>query len=1082
MNPDELKSIKPVGLTAKFVNFFLENKQLTIMLLVITIIGGAVSFSRLRVEGFPAVEIPVAVMTTVVPGAGPETINNTVTVPLENALRDLKDLKEVSSTSQANVSIIVLNFNEGTDVNLALQEARTKISGVDLPDGINQPEIIVPDISGAPFYIAVSGATDLTELGKQAQVLEEKLLALKGVKSFNDISGVTEQIYIELAPQYQTPQVIEQIKSANVGFPLGESVIDGKRIPITGQSGVLTLEDVRNISVTVSDFAVEGGVKTVKLADIASVYLGIDYDNQIHRVGFLDKDVNQFKIQPALLFDLRLEPNTDLLSVGEDIQKLVREESLANESVDYAIVLDQSSQSKRQVDEIVSGAIGSKWSIDGPLANLGYIFGGLWLLIIAMLLFLDWRSALISTLAMPLSLLITFIALAVMDVQLNTLVLFSLVLVIGLIVDPAIVVLESIKRYMEVGFRGKDAVLRSVEVIGVGLFIAVFTSLIVFVPFSLVSGTFGELIKYIPLTVFPALIASYFIPLIFLTWLGEKYLKANTADKLADEDDIHTLWPIARWFIRVNRFILARTWLSIVVIILSLVVPIVVTAILFSSGEVRQVQFSQPDDSEYIQLSIPRPANQTYDQLQQMAVQVENILKPRAGLINTFFYQSIDGTGSGQALSLSIELLPAEERAIKSPEIVEQISADLKKTFGERALASELSAGPPTDNYPISVRIFDNDANKLATASGKITEQFRTYEEIELVVTDNDNISTELVVRVDQAKASQAGITAPAVYGQVAGFLGENRLFRLGELDVIVKIADDTKPNTISSLQSLIVYGSNGPVRLGDIVAIEETIVSSSIRRFNGERYLQVSANVKDARDGIAVQREITDWTKANAENLGLSERAFEDRVGVNEFEKSFQELFMAIAFAIVVTYLIFVLFFRSFIQPFIILFAIPLILIGVFPSLALFANGQFGFLEIIGIIMVIGIVENVAIFLIDYANRKVREGMDKKEAVALASGIRFRAIALTQITTLVGLLPLTVFSPFWRGLALVVIFGIISSGLLSLLTTPILYVWLTRHKKKVENNSVGTPLPFNTSTGINYSKNLPNTPPSYPV
>ena len=143
-----------------------------------------------------------------------------------------------------------------------------------------------------------------------------------------------------------------------------------------------------------------------------------------------------------------------------------------------------------------------------------------------------------------------------------------------------------------------------------------------------------------------------------------------------------------------------------------------------------------------------------------------------------------------------------------------------------------------------------------------------------------------------------------------------------------------------------------------------------------------------------------------------------------------------------------FVIFFKSFVQPLIILFAVPLIFIGVFPALAFFAGGQFGFLETIGILMVIGIAENVGIFLIDYANRKVREGMDKKEAIAIASGIRFRPILLTKITALAGLLPLAVFSPFWRGLSLVVVFGILSSGILSLFTTPVLYNWLTRVKK----------------------------------
>ncbi|MDQ3018608.1 MAG: efflux RND transporter permease subunit, partial [bacterium] len=881
-----------------------------------------------------------------------------------------------------------------------------------------------------------------------SEVLGQKLLAIDGVKSFTDISGVKEKIYIDLAPQYLNPAIIEQITTANIGFPLGQSVINGKVTPISGASTIKSLDDVRNISISIP-----GNPTPMKLGDVASVYLGTDTGNKVHRVGYLDEADNKFKIQPALLYEIRLTKDADLLQVGEEVQKAVDETKSPNNKTDYAIVFNQSEEARAQVDEIVEAAIGGKWDIDGPLAYLGFLFGGVWLLILAMLLFLDWRSALISALAIPLSFLFTFIILSVAGIQLNTLVLFSFVLVLGLIVDPAIVVLESIKRYMELGLRGNRAVLRAVDVIGFGLFIAVLTSMIVFIPFSVVSGTFGQIIKYIPWTVFPALIASYFIPLVFLTWLAGKYLKGNPDEQLRDEDDPHTLWPIARWFIRANRYILQHLWLQVAIVILGLAVPIGVSAFLFSSGQVRQVQFSQPDDVEYLQLSIPRAANQTPSELQAQVGEVEGILKNHISEIKTFFYQDISGGGgSSQNLSVFIELMPPADRDRKSPVIAEDIQDEVQQKFGDLASASELGAGPPTESYPVTVKIFENDANKLRDASQKIANELRTYSEVDGVITDNDRSSKELVVTVDPVKASSLGTNSAAVYGQIAGFLGEKKVYRVGEYDVVVRVAADSKPNTLEALQSLALFGQNGPVTVGQVATISEETVPGSIRRLEGERYTQVSARLKDARDAINVQRKITDWSKSNSVELGLSDRAFEDRAGVNEFEKSFQELFLAIGLSILATYIVFVLFFRSFVQPLIILFAIPLILIGVFPALAIFAGGQFGFLETIGILMVIGIAENVGIFLIDYANRKVAEGMDKKEAIALASGIRFRPVILTKVTALAGLLPLAVFSPFWRGLSLVVIFGILSSGVLSLFTTPVLYSWFTRQKKQVGN------------------------------
>ncbi len=1048
-----------LGLNGRIVKFFLDQKQLTAMLLAIIVIVGAGSFFRLNIEGFPTINVPVAVVSTIVPGAGPETVNNTVTVPIENALRDLKGVKEVTSTSQANVSVVVINFDGNVDTNIAVQEARTKLSAVNLPDGIEDPNIFVPETGGAPFIVAASGPKTLLELKQQAKELETKLLAVDGVKSFTDISGVSEKIYIELPPQYRLPAVLQQIETANIGFPLGQSVISGKDIPVSGAATLQNLEDVRALSISLPALGTDMPARTVKLADIASVYIGFEAGDRVHRFGYLDEADNKFKIQPALLYEIRLDADADILTVGDEVEKVVEETRATDGKTDFALVFNQAADARHQVDEIVEAAVGDKWDLNGPFGYIGYIFGGIWLLIIGMLLFLDWRSALISALAIPLSFLTTFIVLNLMGINMNTLVLFSFILVLGLIVDPAIVVLESIKRYMEIGFKGKRAVLRSMDVIGLGLFIAVLTSLIVFIPFSVVSGTFGEIIKYIPLTVFPALIASYFVPLIFLTWLAAKFLKADAGDHLRDENDVHTLWPIARWFIRANRYILKHMWLQILVIVLGSAVPIGVSVMLFASGQVRQVQFAQPDDVEFLQIAVPRVGNQTEAQLQVQTAAVENILKEHISEIKNFFYFDFTGAGSKDTLSVLVGLLPSSERDVKSPEIAERMQEQLQEKFGDRALVLQFGAGPPEATYPVSVKIFENDPNKLKVATQKIADQLNTYEEVAGIITDSDQTSNELVVAVDQAKAASRGVSAAAVYGQIAGLLGEKTLYRINEYDVVLRVADDTKPNTVEAIKALEVFGQSGPVRVGEVADVVEAAVPGSIRRAQGERYAQVSARLEDSRDAINVQRQITDWAKSNTAELGVSERAFEDRIGVNEFEKSFQELFLAIFLSILVTYVVFVIFFKSFIQPLIILFAVPLIFIGVFPALAFFAGGQFGFLETIGILMVIGIAENVGIFLIDYANRKVDEGMDKKEAIAIASGIRFRPIILTKVTALAGLLPLAVFSPFWRGLALVVIFGILSSGILSLFTTPVLYNWLTRKKKLVTEDDDDLPL-----------------------
>jgi HAE1 family hydrophobic/amphiphilic exporter-1 len=1030
----------------RLVNYFLHHRQLAVMCLIVIILGGLVSLSGLRVEGFPKIQVPIAVVTAVAPGAGPETVANTVTAPIESAIRDAKGVKEVSSTSQSNFASVFVQFDEGVNVNSGIQEVRTKLASVSLPAGVETPDIFVPETSGAPFTIGVSANKSIAELLADSESLRTKLLSVDGVKSVELASKAKEKIYIELAPQFQSPQVLEQITAANTGFPLGQIEINGAKSQVVGDKFAGSIEDLQNLPIRLT--GPDGNASVVHLRDIAQVYTGIDYGGQIHRMGF--KDGNTFTIQSALLYEVRLTADTDLLAANDTIHAALQDLEREHAGTKYVIVLDEAENASQQVNEILTSAIGGAWDSLGNFSGLGYIFGGIWLLVIAMFLFVDWRSAIISALAIPLSFFCTFIFLYIAGIQLNTIVLFSMILVLGLIVDPAIVVLESIKRYLEIGYKGTSAVLRSIETIGGGVFIAVLTSLIVFIPFAIVSGTFGQIIKYIPLTVIPALIASYFIPLLFLTWFAGRFLKAKHAVDTKDENDPRNLWPAARWFIRANRYILRHWWLKALIIILGLVIPIGISGALFGSGKVQQVQFAKPNDVDYLTVTVPLKGSPTEAQLLEQNKPLEAALATQAAYIQSYFYGSLDGTGGQGSLSLVVHLLAHADRTKNSGVIADELENSLKTTYGEKASVGELGAGPPEAAFPVSVKIFENDNSKLLAASKRIADELHTYSEVSIVSYYGEDTTQNVSVTANPEAASQTGLTAPALYGQLAGMLGERTLFVLGERDVVLRTPQNAKPSTVDAIRNLNIYGSTGLTTVGAVANVAEVASATTISKLNGQRFATVSAGVKNAKDAISVQRKIDQWAKDNADSLGVPKAAFDNPASQDEFEKSFQELFLAIALSILFSYIVFVLFFRSFLQPLIILFSIPLLFVGAFPALYAFAGGQLGFLEVLGVIMVIGIVENVGIFLIDFANRKVVEGMDKNEAIALSSGIRLRPVVLTKLTALAGLLPLAVFAPFWRGLAVVVIAGIISSGILSLFTTPVLYSWFTRKPKPV--------------------------------
>ncbi len=1027
----------------KLVNFFINRTHLTVLLLALVVMTGLLGFSRLRTEGFPELPIPMAIVTTIVPGAGPEAIMDSVTVPIESAIKDIKDIVDISSYSARNASTLVITIAEGVDIEKKIQEIKNKIGTVNLPEGTRDPNVMVPE-AGAPTYIiAVTGNYSIQQL-LEFEEFKDDLMGVDEVSEIKLLNNLDESIYIEIEPQFNTPDVINQIKSANISFPLGEISVDGDKVSISGQSSTETLEDF-------SDLPIFVGNEIFKLKDISNIYQQLSYNGQIHRVGYhLDND--DFAMRGALFYQIELDPGTDVLKIDPEIQDALEDLNNRGDDLDYVMVFSMADQTRMQVDEIVSGAFGGKFNSGGFFANFGYLFGGIWLLLLVLLIFLDLRSAVITIITIPLSFLIVFAFLSFMGIQLNTMVLFSLVLVLGLIVDPAIVILESMKRYLELGSTPKEAALKAVKTVGNGIFIAVLTSFIVFIPFAVVTGLFGEIIRYIPLTVIPALVASYFVPMIFLTWIGSKVLKSNGKKDIVDEDDPKALWKPAQWFIKINRKILDKRWLQVTVIIAGLVIPILIAGALFATGKIKQVQFSQPDDGLYVMVSIPVDPGMTNAERLEAAKEGEMALSKFNEDFYGFFYTAPAGLGMGgsEELVIYIELADFSEREKTATEIAEDIQKNLEKRFGEGARAEVAKEGPPEGDYPVVVSIFDEDSDKLFKASEKIAKELLGYEEVLDVRYDSDEErSMELSFVIDKEKAAEQGLTAPIVFGQISSMLGENRILTINDTDIIVRIPEDKKPSTIDSLRNAFIFSPKGQlVKLDDIGDVIEQEVPETIQRYDGKRYQQVSARIADSKDIIEVQRRIDEWVKESASSMELSENDFKGGVisGIN-FEDAFTQLFTAIYFSIIITYIIFVVFFRSFVQPFIILLSLPLMFVGVFPALVLFTNGQFGFLETLGIIMLIGIVENVGIFMIDYANQKIDQGMNKKDAIALSSGVRFRPILLTQLTSLMGLLPLAIVSPFWRGLAVTVIVGIASSGLLALFVTPVAFYWLTRRK-----------------------------------
>ena len=1032
----------------RLVAWFLGNTRLVIMLFLGLVLGGAFSYAGLRSEGFPSPEIKIGIITSSYPGASAAEVEDQVVKPLEASVQGVSGLNDLSATASTGFAVLTATFDASADFKSAMADLRAKVQDVQLPKDANKPDVTVPSFGGSDSYFAITkpgvSAASLRTVG---ETVRAELEAIPGVKDFKLQSDLTDQVEVrwhtaDLASHGVTLVQLQQALAAgNVSIPAGSVNLDTHVATVVTDASVTSADQIKAILLA-------PGVKVSDVADVVQVATSKD---SIQDIGL--RANSQVTTQPALIYKLELKSDADLLQVADKTASALAtlKSGSSLQGAQVVTVYDSAAQVSKQVKEIREGAIGGPLG-SGSAANLGYLLGGVWLVVLVMLIFVNWRVALVSALVIPLSLLFTFLSLRVMGITLNTLTLFSLILVLGLVVDPAVVVLEAVQREIDLGRKGADAVLTAVMGIGNGVFMAALTSIIVFVPFGVVSGVFGQIIRYIPLTVVPALLASYFVPLFFLTYVSSKFLKPAHSGKNEEE----VLWSSSKWFIRVNRKILSSKWYQVPIIVAGIIVPLAVSGALFATKKVVPVQFSSAPDVDQLTLTVSYPANLTQTEKAAIFAKVDPILEAEKS-VNTYFPLSQSSSG----VSILVNLLPRDQRDSNSPAIVDRLNTNLSSvTNSSQKVFAEIAAnevGPPTSDFPVQVNIYgDNLANlkKAAIQTGDLLRARPEVTRVEDGFTGIDNPQVE--VSVDRAKAAASGLSGIQVAQELSGLLGQAQVTKFtASLDgaersdqvLLVNAAQPTSVDQVSN-EVLGVSPLGKPVKVRDIATVSLTQGFTGINRLNGSRYVTVKAQVKDAmKDAAAPQQAVKDyWTASRLESVGLRSNALEDKGSGNEFIQSFKDLFIALGVSILLTYVTLALFFGSFSQPFIILFAVPLSFLGVFPALTL-VGGQFGFLEILGIITLVGIVENVGIFVIDLANRKRKEGVEYREAIAEATGIRFRPIFLTKVTALGGLLPLIIVSPFWRSLAVVVVAGILTSGVLSLFTTPILYAWLIEFK-----------------------------------
>ena len=1083
--------IPPVeGSNFRFAKFFLEKPRLTLLALLLLLTVGIVSSLSLKTTGFPNISIPAILIQTTYPGAASDTVAADITIPIEGKIKDIDGVQSYSSESSNSFSTVSLTLNSTANADTVSSKITAALQGLKLPTGSQTPKIQSLQFTGPTFRISIADH-DLSKIYAIETKIKKDLGQNQDTTSVTAVNELTPQITVTIDPAKLANTGISQLDIQTALHSLGATIPIASDISLENYSQTVSvalsgtsLDSVRNLPLKPATRLGQPTQAIIPLSQLASTKLEYRFATEPTPVLGYHSNTSNGTL-PALTLVIRSTKGVDthayskqvraLLSSYPATQYVISDPVADNQNVQIVEQYSADTDNQHQVKEVTRGLIGGSLPLSNKTASqVGWLLGGIQLVFLVMMALVSWRAALVSSLAIPLSLLFSSIYLNLTGNSFNTIVLFSLVLAIGLVVDPALVVLEAVQRKVDAGFKGNQAVLLAVKDVGAGLFIATLNNIIVFLPFGIVSGAIGQIFANIPAAIIPAIVGSYIVPLLFLGWLGGIILRPGKHTSSNEEEN---LWPFAKWLIQFNQAILDGSVLRRVIIIgLAALIPVAVAGYYFASGKITFTQFSGGGAGTYIDISGTYKGDLPKEERQLVTQGILNKISqnPHLGTIyaigNNFTYEAYVKQGDSYPTSSLRD------------DIIHVLDTYKDRFFDVQA--SILSTAGPEAGYQVQIAIASEDPIKLETAAKSIGAVLATacLEDKKSASLSNSCGGSSLITKVDDGYTGKVNrgvqvlldrdrlinVGLDPAGGQVIGVLSQlfpstqpqssGSLLIDGRQVDIYLASNSITPNTVAGIKAIPLISSSGArLTLGDVASVVEKTSSATINRQKGQTQTIVRARLAAGHTDQSVAAQVTNavvtyYNENNAAKttaLGLQSGAISSysQGGSADFAKSFTQLLEALVLAIFATYVILVIFFDSFLQPLVILFTIPLTFIGIFPALAYLGTKQFGFFEIIGMIILVGLVDNVAIFLIDAARQRIVEGVQPKIAIAHASGIRLRPVILTKAVALASLAPLAILSPFYRSISLVIMFGLLTSGLTSLFTTPILFIffrWLS--------------------------------------
>ncbi|MCD4774873.1 MAG: efflux RND transporter permease subunit [Candidatus Aegiribacteria sp.] len=1001
-------------------------RRVTFLMVFIAILGaGIFGLTQLGVDMYPDMDFPMIMVMSTMEGAGPEEMENLVTDPLEQALARVSNVKKVSSTSRAGISIVTAEFNWGHSLNQAETDVRRQLDMFEaaLPDDADDPLVFALDPSMQPVMYVGFSSDILNDFDLRTLIQEEiepLFSRLDGVGSAVTMGGRERQINVDVDPAalmdagITISQVSGALSSVRNNTPAGRIDAGGMNMNIRVESAFHSIEEIEQLVV-----GANAGYP-VLLRDVASVQ-----DGQADEVQYV-----RFNGRPSVSLYMNKRSDANTVNVCVRIR-----DQLDEISDDYGniltpvILFDQSEFIEQSINNLGSTALQACF-----------------LAFLVLLFFLrSWKSSSIAGISIPISVFVTFAVMHFTNVQLNMISLAGLALAIGMLVDNAIVVLENIFRHREMGESPRDSAVKGAMEVSNAITASTLTTLAVFVPILFVPGIAGELFKEMVLTITFSLTISLFVALSLVPLISSWTKNLVPVFKPGSiSGRIGTL--IDRFERKYNHLV---SWAvdHKKVVLISTAVTFILAIVLV--GQLPSEFFPESDDG-FLMMDVEEPIGTSLEITNEAVRVLEDSISaiiPPEDLLAVFTtvgeaegIMAIFGASSSNAAMLRVRLTPSSERSISMFEYQDRIRDVLDDMpgieYSSEAGMSLLSSSA------IEITVYGDDLDLLYEKAEEIKNTISQIEGVKDARTSMEELIPEYSFVPDPVRLSLLGISQSQLALDVRyGFQGSRAsIYREGdeEYNIFVRY-----PENLRDSREDLEYASILGRPLISMGSLDQRVVSNTISRKNQARMVTISCDVSGRSLG-----EVSSDVTAILRDIDMTGFRYEMGGEMEDQKETFMYLGIAIMVAAALVYMVMAGQFESFLEPFIIIFTLPLAFIGV--VLGLFVTSTpLSVMAIIGMLMLAGIVVNNGIVMVDYANQLRRSGKEIKRAIVEASTIRMRPIIMTAATTILAMFPLALGvgegAETWTPMAVTIIGGLFVATVLTLVVEPCIYVIFNR-------------------------------------